>query len=118
APSHFEAIFLGAKPRLERQVGATSLAVLSPSPTDVAFALPAVVPRSVSTLKDLRDSRFVNAHASLLNLETLGGPPARFLLVHELTVLTFEDYFAARAPSMTGAEVLGLLQERLNLDFP
>ncbi|MCK4969253.1 MAG: hypothetical protein KAS77_01950, partial [Thermoplasmata archaeon] len=35
APSHFEAIFLGSKPRLERLVGPVSLAVLSPSPTDV-----------------------------------------------------------------------------------
>jgi hypothetical protein len=118
APSHFEAMFLGAKPRLERLVGPTSLAVLSPSPTDVAFALPAVVPRSVSTARDLRASRFVSAHATLLNLETMGGPAARFLLVHELAALPFEDFFAARAPSMTGSEVLGLLQERLNVDFP
>jgi hypothetical protein len=118
APSHFEAMFLGAKPRLERLVGPSSLAVLSPNPTDVAFALPAVVPRSVSTVKDLRTSRFARAHATLLNLETMGGPAARFLLVHELLTLPFEDFFAARAPSMTGSEVLGLLQERLNLDFP
>lgn len=118
APSHFEAIFLGSKPRLERLLGPTSLAVLSPSPTDVTFALPAVVPRSVCTLKELRTSRFVTVHATVLNLETLGGPPARFLLVHEMTALPFEDFFAARAPAMTGREVLGLLQERLNLDFP
>ena len=118
APSHFEAIFLGAKPRLERLVGPASLAVLSPSPSEVAFALPAVVPRSVSTVKDLRRARFVTAHATLLNLETMGGAPARFLLVHQLAPLPFEDFFAARAPSMTGEEVLALLQERLNLDFP
>jgi hypothetical protein len=118
APSHFDAIFLGAKPRLEALVGPVSLAVLSPSPTEVAFALPAVVPRSVSTLKDLRASRFVTVHASVLSLETLGGAPARFLLVHGMTPLPFEDFFAARAPSMTGEEVLALLQERLNLDFP
>jgi hypothetical protein len=118
APSHFEAIFLGSKPRLERLVGPTSLAVVSPSPTDVTFALPAAVPRSVCTLKELRTSRFVTVHATVLNLETLGGPPARFLLVHEMTALPFEDFFAARAPAMTGREVLGLLQERLNLDFP
>jgi hypothetical protein len=118
APSHFEAIFLGAKPRLERLVGPASLAVLSPSPADVAFALPAVVPRSVSTVKDLRTSRFVTVHATVLNLETLGGAPARFLLVHDMTALSLEDFFAARAPAMTGEEVLSLLQERLNLDFP
>ena len=118
APSHFEAIFLGSKPRLEGLVGPVSLAVLSPSPTDVAFALPAVVPRSVSTLKELRTSRFVTVHTTVLNLETMGGPPARFLLVHEMTALPFEDFFAARAPAMTGPEVLGLVQERLNLDFP
>ena len=118
APSHFEAIFLGSKPRLERLVGPVSLAVLSPSPTDVTFALPAVVPRSVTTVKDLRTSRFVTVHATLLNLETLGGAPARFLLVHDLASLPFEDFFAARAPSMTGPDVRDMLQERLNLDFP
>jgi hypothetical protein len=118
APSHFEAIFLGAKPRLERLVGPVSLAVLSPSPTDVRFALPAVVPRSVSTVKELRYSRFVTVHSTVLNLETLGGAPARFLLVHDLSALPFEDFFAARAPSMTGGEVLALVQDRLNLDFP
>jgi hypothetical protein len=118
APSHFEAIFLTSKPRLERLVGPTWLAVLSPDPSDVAFALPAVVPRSVTTLKDLRTSRFCTVHGTLLNLETMGGAPARFLLVHELTALPFEDFFASRAPSMTGPEVQDLLQERLNLDFP
>ena len=118
APSHFEAIFLGSKPRLERLVGPVSLAVLSPSPTDVTFSMPAVVTRTVSTVKDLRNSRFVNAHATVLNMETLGGAPARFLLVHDMTTLPFEDFFAERAPSMTGQQVMGLVQERLNLDFP
>jgi hypothetical protein len=118
APSHFESMFLVAKPRLERLVGPVWLAVLSPSPTDVAFALPAVVPRSATTLKDLRASRFCTVHGTLLNLETMGGAPARFLLVHELATLPFEDFFAVRSPSMTGPEVLKLLQDRLNLDFP
>ena len=59
APSHFETIFLSARPRLEKHLGErTSLAVLSPSPTDVAFAIPAVVPRSVATLKALQHARF------------------------------------------------------------
>jgi hypothetical protein len=118
APSHFEAIFLIARPRLERLVGPVSLAVLSPSPSDVTFALPAVVPRSVATAKALRKARFARVEATVLNLEMMGGAPARFLLVKGFHPLPFEDFFAARAPAMTGREVLGLLQERLNLDFP
>ncbi len=118
SPSHFEAIFLIARPRLERLVGPVSLAVLSPSPSDVTFALPAVVPRSVATAKELRKARFARVEATVLNLEMMGGAPARFLLVNGLHPLPFEDFFAARAPAMTGREVMGLLQERLNLDFP
>lgn len=118
APSHFEAIFLIARPRLERLVGPVSLAVLSPSPTDVTFAIPAVVPREVATAKDLRQARFARVQATVLNLEMMGGPPARFLLVNGLHPLALEDFFAERAPALSGREVLSLLQDRLNLDFP
>jgi hypothetical protein len=118
APSHFEAIFLVARPRLERLVGPVSLAVLSPSPSDVTFALPAVVPRSVVTARSLHLARFARVEATVLNLEMMGGAPARFMLVNGFHPLPFEDFFAARAPVMTGQEVMGLLQERLNLDFP
>jgi hypothetical protein len=118
APSHFETIFTIARPRLERWVGPSNLAVMSPSPTDVSFALPCVVPRSVANLKELRYSRFARVQGTLLNLETMGGAPARFLMVHQLHGLTFEDYFAERAPILDGGDVLNLLQERLNLDFP
>lgn len=118
APSHFDAIFLGARPRLERLVGPVSLAVVAPSPSDATFSLPAVVPRSVMTAKDLRYARFVTVEATVLNLEMMGGGPARFLLVHGMDPMTFEDYFAARAPVMTGADVATLVQDRLNVDFP
>jgi hypothetical protein len=118
APSHFETIFLSARPRLERLVGPTSLAVLSPSPTDVTFAIPAVVPRSVATVKSLNHARFARVDGTVLNLEMLGGAPARFLLVSSVHLLDFDDFFAERAPAMSGEEVLSLLQERLNLDFP
>jgi len=118
APSHFESIFLAAKPRLEAMVGPTTLAVISPSPTEGRFALPAVVPRTVATAKDLYTAKFVSVHATVLNLEMLGGAAARFLLVHGLHALALEDFFAARAPALTGRDVRGLLQERLNLGFP
>ena len=118
APSHFESIFLIARPRLERLVGPVSLAVLSPSPSDVTFALPAVVPRSVVTAKDLRKARFARVDATVLNLQMMGGAPGRFLLVNQFHHLPFEEFFAARAPAMTGREVLDLVQDRLNLDFP
>jgi hypothetical protein len=117
APSHFETIFLAARPRLERILGPVSLAVVSPSPTDATFALPAVVPREVVTAKDLRYARFARLEATVLNLEMLGGAPARFLLVNSAEVLAFEDFFAGRPPYLTGDGVLDLLQERLNLDF-
>ena len=118
APSHFESIFLAARPRLERILGPVSLAVVSPSPTDATFAMPAVVPRFVASARQLRYARFARLEATVLNLEMLGGPPARCLLVNAEHTLAFEDFFAERAPNLTGAEVLGLLQERLNLDFP
>jgi len=118
APSHFESIFLAAKPRLEAMVGPTTLAVVSPSPTEGRFALPAVVPRTVATAKDLHTAKFVRVHATVLNLEMLGGASARFLLVHGLHALALDDFFAARAPALTGRDIRQLLQERLNLGFP
>jgi hypothetical protein len=117
APSHFETIFLAARPRLERILGPVSLAVVSPSPTDATFALPAVVPRAVASARELRYARFARLETTVLNLEMLGGAPARFLLVNAFDALAFEDFFARRPPNLTGEDVLGLLQDRLNLDF-
>ena len=118
APSHFETLFLSSKPRLEGMLGeGSALAVVSPSPTDVTFALPAVVPRSISTKRELNYARFVSLQATILNLEMFGGAPARFLLAKEMTVVPFEDFFSARAPVFTGKEVLELLQERMNINF-
>jgi hypothetical protein len=119
APSNLEPLFVIARQRIERLMGyPTALAVLSPSPTDARFALPVIVPRDVAPAMELRHARFARVRATLLNLESLGGAAARFLLAHEVHALTLEDFFAARAPSLTGADVLHLLQDRLNLDYP
>jgi hypothetical protein len=118
APSHFESVFLAARPALERQLGRTSLAMVSPSPTEGRFAIPAVVPKEVATAKELRHARFARVHATVLNLENFGGEPARFLMAHELHLMGMEDYFSIAPPTITGKDVMQLLQERLNLDFP
>jgi hypothetical protein len=118
APSHMESIFLGARPKMESMLGErTSLAVLSPSPSDMTFALPAVVPRSISKAKSLWRARFVTMDATLLSLETMGGAPARFLLSHGLEAHPFDEFFAEREPALGGREVVSLLQDRFNLDF-
>ena len=119
APSNLEPLFVVARQRIERLMNCpTALALLSPSPTDARFALPIVVPRDVAPAAEVRHARFARVRATLLNLESLGGPAARFLLAHEVHALALEDFFAMREPSLTGADVLRLLQDRLNLDYP
>lgn len=101
--------------RLKSNHGNYELALLSPSPVELKFAIPIVIPKKEITAKDYNKAHFAKITGKIQNFINFGKKiSARFIISKELSLLGFDELFTMEQPDIVLKDIKEMFNERFN----
>lgn len=101
--------------RLKSLFGNYELALISPSPVELEYAIPIIIPKEQITAKDYNKAHFAKISGKIQNFINFNKKiSARFIVVKNLSLLGFDDLFSIEQPEIGLKDIKEMFNDRFN----
>jgi hypothetical protein len=103
---------------LKTGFGDFRVAVLSPSPTDLSYAIPLVIPGDILAGRDYEKALFVELSGKLTDFSIFGKKDhSRFILASDVSPRGYDELYSITNPDINFKDIRSMFEQRFNFLF-